>query len=74
MGPLLGGLLLTALIFDTALALSRRPAATERRLTRALLTRQIAPALYRHRMEALAHRRRRARHPAAAHHNPWRPR
>jgi hypothetical protein len=58
MGALLGGLLLTTLIFATALLLSRRPASTERRLTHALLARQIAPALYRRRMEVLAHRRR----------------
>ena len=54
MGALLGGLLLSAVIFDTALLLSRRPASTERRLARALLARQIAPELYRRRIELLA--------------------
>jgi hypothetical protein len=64
MTALLVSLLLGASLYDTARLLSARPTAVERRLTRELLAGRVAPALYRHRLEALAHApRHRARPP-----------
>jgi hypothetical protein len=63
MTALLVSLLLAASVFDTARLLSARPAVVERQLTRELLAGRVAPALYRHRLEALAHAPRRSARP-----------